>query len=152
MLVHANEPAVEVRQEVHATLPRLRALSEARAMEPRGDGKWVRKEILGHLLDSAANNHQRFVRARFADPFVWPGYDQNAWVAAHGYRGRSWTELVELWAGLNGQVAAAMASVPADRMTTACAIGADPPAPLEWWMRDYVRHMRHHLAQILDEG
>ena len=130
-------------------LPRLRAVSEPRAAESRGDGKWVRKEILGHLIDSAANNHQRFVRARFNNPFAWPGYDQNAWVAAHEYRGRAWAELVDLWAGLNAHLAAAMDSVPADRLATSCTIGDDPPASLEWWMRDYVRHMRHHLAQIL---
>ena len=139
----------ELRAEVEAALPRLRALSEARAAESRGAGKWVRKEILGHLIDSAANNHQRFVRARFSDRFVWPGYDQNAWVDAHGYRERPWSELVDLWAGLNGHLAIAMSRVPADRLDTECAIGDDPPAALEWWMHDYVRHMRHHLAQIL---
>lgn len=120
-------------------------------MRHRGAGKWVAKEILGHLIDSAANNHQRFVRARFTDRFEWPGYDQNAWVAVHAYRDRRWIELVDLWAGLNLQVAAAIASTPAERLATPCLIGADPPAPLEWWMRDYLRHLRHHLAQILDE-
>src|ERR687889_2348450 len=96
--------ARELRGEVAASLPRLRALTESDAGKDRGDGKWVRKEILGHLIDSAANNHQRFVRARAADPFVWPGYEQDAWVAAHGYRDRSWSELVELWVAMNRQV------------------------------------------------
>lgn len=145
-----SHAARELRAEVDAALPRLRAVTAARAGESRGEGKWVRKEILGHLIDSAANNHQRFVRARFSDPFTWPGYDQDAWVSAHGYRERSWTELIDLWAALNEQVAAAMRSVPPDRMSTSCAIGSDPPATLDWWMHDYVRHMRHHLAQILD--
>ena len=142
--------ASELRAEVAAALPRLRAMTETRAEASRGDGKWVRTEILGPLLDSAANNHQRFVRARFSNPFAWPGYDQDAWVAAHRYRERPWGELIDLFAGLNGQVAAAMESVPADRLATSCTIGSDPPATLEWWMHDYVRHMRHHLAQILD--
>jgi CTP:molybdopterin cytidylyltransferase MocA len=146
-----DHAAEELRAEVTTALPRLRALSEARAGQSRGDGKWVRKEILGHLIDSAANNHQRFVRARVSDPFVWPGYDQNAWVAAHGYRERSWTELVDLWAGLNAHLTTAMNSVPADRLAIECVIGDQPPASLEWWMRDYVRHMRHHLAQILGD-
>ena len=145
-----NPGANELRAEVAAALPRLRALSEARAAAPRGDGKWVRKEILGHLIDSAANNQQRFVRAPFSDPFVWPGYDQNAWVSAHAYRERPWTELVDLWAASNEQVAAAMRSVPADRLGTSCVIGSDPAVTLEWLMGDYVRHMRHHLAQILE--
>jgi hypothetical protein len=139
---------VELRAEVAQALPRLRGISEVHSGESRGPGKWVRKEILGHLIDSAANNHQRFVRARFTERFVWPGYDQNAWVAAHAYRDRRWGDLVDLWAALNSQVAAAMESVPPDRLATACVIGEDPPASLEWWMHDYVRHLRHHLAQI----
>ncbi|MGH9350055.1 MAG: DinB family protein [Vicinamibacterales bacterium] len=143
--------ATELRDEVHAALPRLRAMSEEWASQSRGAGRWIRKEILGHLIDSAANNHQRIVRARFSDPFVWPDYDGNAWVPVHGYGARPWTELVDLWAGLNGQVAAAMASVPSDRLETSCRIGGDPPVSLDWLMRDYVRHLRHHLAQILGE-
>lgn len=142
--------ARDLRAEVETALPRLRGLSEEQAAAPRGDGKWVRKEILGHLIDSAANNQQRFVRGRFTDPFVWPGYDQNAWVSAHGYRERPWTELVDLWAASNEQIAAAMRSVPPERLATSCVIGNDPPVTLEWLMHDYVRHMRHHLAQILD--
>ena len=145
-----NSAARELQAEVEAALPRLRALSEARAAEPRGDGKWLRKEILGHLIDSAANNQQRFVRARSSNPFVWPGYDQDAWVVAHGYRERSWTDLVDLWAMSNEQIAAAMRSVPPERLATSCVIGSDPAVTLEWLMHDYLRHMRHHLAQILE--
>jgi DinB superfamily len=148
-VVHAA--VSELRGEVAAALPRLRAVSDGGAAAPRGDGKWVRKEILGHLIDSAANNQQRFVRARFNDPFVWPGYDQNAWVSAHGYRERRWSDLIDLWAASNEQVAAAMSSVPSDRLATSCVIGNDPAVTLEWLMHDYVRHMRHHLAQILDD-
>jgi hypothetical protein len=150
MSMPAAPPAAVLRDEVRAALPRLRSISEERSLESRGDGKWVRREILGHLIDSAANNQQRFVRARSSNPFVWPGYDQNAWVAAHAYRDRPWSELVDLWAAFNAQVAAAMESVPADRLATTCMIGNEPPASLEWWMRDYVRHMRHHLNQICD--
>jgi DinB superfamily len=143
-----NPAARELRAEVEASLPRLRALSETRAAASRGDGKWVRKEILGHLIDSATNNQQRFVRARFSDPFVWPGYEQDAWVSAHGYRDRRWTELVDLWAAINEHVAAAISSIPPDRLATSCVIGNDPAVTLEWLTHDYLRHMRHHLAQI----
>jgi hypothetical protein len=111
----------------------------------------VRKEILGHLIDSAANNHQRFVRAPLADPYAGPGYEQNAWVSLHRYRERPWGELLDLWAALNAHVAYAMEAVPAERLGTRCLIGDNPPVTLEWVMRDYLRHLRHHLAQILDE-
>ncbi len=150
MTMQVGAAAAELRRELSASAPRLLALGEARASASRGEGKWVRKEILGHLIDSAANNHQRFVRARFVDSFTWPGYQQDEWVAVHGYRERPWADLVDLWTVLNTHLAFAMDSVPAERLATPCIIGGDPPAPLGWWMDDYVRHMRHHLAQILD--
>jgi len=144
------EVAGELRDEVDAVLPRLRRMAEADVSRDRGPGKWMKKEILGHLIDSAANNHQRFVRAPAADPFVGPGYDQNAWVAANRYRERPWSELVDLWAGLNRHLAHVIAGVPAEKLQTRCLIGDSQPAPLEWWIRDYVHHLKHHLAQIVD--
>jgi hypothetical protein len=143
--------AGELQAKVDALWPTLRALSEAEASADRGAGKWVRKEILGHLIDSAANNQQRFIRAPLVDPFVWPGYDQNRWVSIHGYRHRPWLELVDLWAGMNGQVARAMAAVPPDRLATECVIG-EHRGTLEWWMQDYIRHLAHHLDQIVGGG
>jgi len=145
------ELASELRDEIESALPRLRRLPEADVTRNRGAGKWSKKEILGHLIDSAANNHQRFVRAQASDPFVGPGYDQNMWVAVHGYRGRPWTELLDLWAGLNRHLAHVIAAVPPERLQTRCVIGDNEPAPLVWWIRDYVGHLRHHLAQLLGD-
>lgn len=141
--------AEELRREVDAVTRRLHALTDAEAASDRGAGKWTIKEVLGHLIDSAANNHQRFVRAPLSESFVWPGYEQNAWVSSQRYRDRPWAELVDLWAALNRHCAHAMESVPASRFETRCTIGDDAPVTLEWLMRDYLRHLRHHLAQIL---
>jgi hypothetical protein len=133
---------------VTEALPALRALTEAEADRDRGPGKWTRKEVLGHLIDSAANNHQRFVRAQQAERLVWPGYEQNAWVAVQAYRSRTWEELLGLWEALNRHLAHVMANVPPERLKTQCLIGDNPPETLEWWMTDYTRHLNHHLAQI----
>lgn len=143
-----RELAGELRSEVDSACVRLRVLDESAASADRGAGKWVRKEILGHLIDSAANNHQRFVRAPAADPFVWPGYEQNAWVSANRYRDRPWAELVDLWASLNRHLGYAIESVPASALQTRCIVGSNEPVTLEWLMRDYLRHLRQHLAQI----
>jgi hypothetical protein len=134
---------------VDAAAPRLRALSDRQAMRTRGAGKWVIKEILGHLIDSAANNQQRFVRARAADPLIFPGYDQSDWVEAHGYRARPWSELVEIWIAYNTQIAQIISSTPAARRAVRCRIGDNQEVTLEALMNDYVRHTEHHLAQIL---
>ena len=142
------EVAAALRTEVDRAAAYFRSLGEADVTRGRGSGKWVKKEILGHLIDSAANNHQRFVRAQFADPFIWPGYDQRAWVPVHRYRERPWAELVDLWAALNRHVAAVIEAVPAQKLQTSCIIGDSEAASLEWWMRDYLRHLKHHLAQL----
>jgi hypothetical protein len=142
------EIAAALRAEVDRAAMYFRTIGEADASHSRGGGQWFKKEILGHLIDSAANNHQRFVRAQFADPFAWPGYDQEAWVSLHRYRERPWAELVELWVGLNRHLAAVIEAVPAEKLETVCQIGDAEAAPLEWWIRDYLRHLRHHLGQL----
>jgi len=146
-----RQVARELRSEIDSALVRLRALTDADVEAGPGAGTWTRKEILGHLIDSAANNHQRFVRAQAEDPFIWPGYAQDAWVAVQRYGERPWAELVELWAALNRHVAHAIESVPEAKRGTRCVIGSDDPVTLEWLMRDYLAHLRHHLAQILTE-
>jgi len=77
--------------------PQLLALSEAQASAPAKGMRWSRKELIGHLNDSAGNNHQRFVRAQYQERMSFPRYVQDEWIAAQGYRERPWSELVELW-------------------------------------------------------
>jgi hypothetical protein len=143
--------ASALRSEVDRAAVGFRRLKESDVLRDRGPGKWVKKEILGHLIDSAANNHQRFVRAQIANPFIGPGYDQQTWVQVQRYRERPWLELVELWVGLNRHVAWIIENVPADRLQTSCTIGDREPMSLEWGMRDYLRHLRHHLEQLAEE-
>ena len=141
--------AQELRSEIDAAAVRLGELTEAEAVRERGAGKWILKEILGHLIDSATNNHQRFVRAQLADPLVFPAYSQDAWVGLQRYRDESWGELLQLWLALNKHVAHVIESVPEPKLQTRCIIGESEPVTLEWLMRDYLRHLRHHLGQIL---
>lgn len=70
------------------------------------------------------------------------------WVALHGYRERPWLELVDLWAALNRHVAVVIESVPLEKLQTPCIVGDRGPVTLEWWMQDYLRHLKHHLDQI----
>lgn len=143
-----KELADELRAEVRRAEGPLRAISEEAASASRGPGRWVVKEILGHLIDSAVNNHQRFVWALLVSPLELPDYDQEVWVAVQRYRERLWAELVELWVALNLHLAVVMEDVPAERLQTLCRIGNNEPATLEWWMRHYLQHVKHHLEQI----
>ena len=117
------ELASAIRGEVERALIRFSGWGESDVTRDRGAGKWGRKEILGHLIDSAANNHQRFVRAQLTSSFVGPGYDQQTWVSLHRYRERPWADLVALWVALNRHVAAVIERVPAEKLQTPCIIG-----------------------------
>jgi hypothetical protein len=139
--------AEAIRAEVDRASTAFRGWNDGDVSTALGVGKWSRKEILGHLIDSALNNHQRVVRAQFSSSLVF-GYDQVAWVKANAYRRRAWSELVELWVTLNRHFAAAVELVPAAKLGTPCAAGEEEAKPLEWWIRDYVRHMKHHVEQI----
>ena len=118
---------------------------------PLRGGGWTRKQILGHLIDSAANNHHRFVRAQFEPDFSMPGYAQPQWVATQEYTERPWTELVALWSAYNRHLLFLMERVPQDRLRNSVRVGAGEPMTLEFLMVDYVRHLKHHLDQILDK-
>ena len=113
----------------------------------------------GHLIDSAAHNHQRFVRARWQDDLVFNGYQQDQWVATQGYQAAPWLELVDLWASYNFHLARVMRDVPESVRFREHArhnldelawqtVPRDRPATLDFFMRDYVAHLQHHLRQI----
>lgn len=113
-------------------------------------GHWSKKQILGHLVDSASNNHQRFVRAQLQDELTWPGYDQSGSVRVQQYSDYPWPALVELWASYNHFLAHVLESVPESKRYTICRIGDYAPMTLEELALDYIRHMEHHLSQIND--
>jgi hypothetical protein len=151
--------AEALRRTVARAAPRLRAMPTDAAARPRIPGKWSPAQIVGHLIDSASNNHQRFVRARFQTDLRFPGYDQDAWVEAQRYASAPWPDLVELWAAFNLHLARVMESTPADILRAARSdhdldviawevVPANEPVTLEYFMRDYVGHLQHHLRQI----
>ena len=161
---HASTPlyAGELRRAVDEATPRLLELSDAQAKRRPRPGKWSPAEIIGHLIDSASNNHQRFVRAQFQEDLVFPGYDQDAWVLFQAYRDAHWVELVTLWKTFNIQIARIMDNSPESVRNAPRAkhnldelawqpVPADQPATLDYFMSDYVDHLKHHLRQIFPD-
>ena len=127
---------------------RLGQLSANAAESKPSPTKWAAKEELGHLLDSAANNHQRIVRAQFEENPAMPGYEQNRWVSVHGYSRREWKELIDVWRALNRQLLAAAEAVPAGGWSRTLTIAGSEPLTLQFVFEDYLAHMLHHLQHI----
>lgn len=111
--------------------------------------RWSKKEILGHLVDSASNNHQRFVRAALEGTLTFPGYEQEGWARIQRHGDAEWSQLLVLWSTYNLRLATVIEGLPASAASVPCRIGSAEPVTLSWLVEDYIRHMRHHLRQLI---
>jgi len=133
---------------VDAAEPRLRTVGEAESLVPALPGGWSRKQLMGHLIDSASNNHQRFVRAMLADTLEFPRYEQDGNIRVQAVQEADWRLLVSLWASYNRFLAHVIARIPANKLETVCRIGPYEPVTLRYLAEDYLTHLKHHLGQI----
>ncbi len=127
----------------------LRDISEEQSLTAFREGGWTRKEILGHLIDSALNNHQRFVRAALNGSYEGPTYEQAAWVNIHGYRSMPWANLLEHWRLQNLLLGEVVQRVPERSLDAPCRVGDNVPVTLRFLIEDYLVHLEYHLDQIL---
>ncbi|HEX3229824.1 MAG TPA: DinB family protein [Pyrinomonadaceae bacterium] len=153
----------DFKQTIESANARLRQISEAQSQQPSAEDHWSAKQVIGHLIDSAANNHARFVLAQLKDDLLFPGYEQDGWVRVQQYQNEPWPQLVDLWRAYNLHLVHVMSSVPQEKLTTPCTqhslqtiafetVSANEPVTLEYLMTDYVVHLKHHLGQILGDA
>lgn len=150
----------EFSRVLESAAERLLEIPEAET-EAALDGGWCAKQILGHLIDSAANNHARFVRAQLQDDLAFEGYDQEGWVRVQKYEQEAWVSLVDLWTNYNLHLLHVIENIPDDvlmRLRTKHSLDkiawqtvpANEPATLDYFIRDYFGHLKEHLGQIFD--
>ena len=143
-----TELAVQFEADLKAIRTALLAVRPSLADTPWRVGGWTRKQIVGHLCDSAANNRQRFVRASTDGQYAGPGYAQDAWVAAHGYADQPWETLLKWWQVEHEILRTVVARIPADRLQVVCVVGDHAPVTLQFLIEDYLTHQKWHLKQI----
>ncbi|HEY1803022.1 MAG TPA: DinB family protein [Terracidiphilus sp.] len=140
--------ANEFRADIEKLRTALLAISPELADVPWRPGGWTRKQIVGHLLDSATNNRQRFVRSAIDGHYAGPGYAQDAWVDAHGYSDKSWESLLRWWQAEHEILMAAVDQISEDRLEAICTVGDDAPVTLRFLVKDYIRHQKGHFKQL----
>ena len=153
-----DDSLIEFNQTLNDAARRLSGVPADRAARPMAGG-WSAQQILGHLIDSAANNHQRFVRAQFTDHLDFPGYEQEQWVLAQHYETEPWSRLLALWLAYNHHLAHVVAGIAPEALSRPRArhsldriawrpVPADQPATLDYLIRDYLGHLQDHLRQL----
>ena len=144
--------ADSIEQGVNASAERWCNLPEQTLRFRPSEDAWSIKEITGHLIDSAANNHQRFVRLQLLEKLTFPDYGQDNihWVRIQNYQDRTWDELLGLWRHYNIQLAYIIRSVDPSCLSNIWQLDAQNRVTLYELMTDYLRHLEAHLDQIND--
>lgn len=140
----------------------LLEITDEQASQKPAPGKWTKKEILGHLIDSASNNHKRFVLAQYTDDMIFDGYEQDKWVEAQKYNEADWELLVNIFMTMNSHIVHIMRNTPLEVLTKKRknhnlhqiawkTVPETEETTLEYFYQDYIGHMKHHLNQILQD-
>jgi hypothetical protein len=139
--------AHSLRQIVDLHVTELKKIPASKFEYKLSPTKWSKKEIIGHLVDSAQSNMRRFVMGQYQDnPHIV--YDQNRWVAANGYQSWNSEQLIDLWYLLNVQVSQVLELMPAEMKDRE--VSTESVHSIEWLASDYVKHLAHHLHQVLE--
>lgn len=138
-------------QQILSAVPaKLAAISDDAASVKISAIKWSKKEIMGHLIDSASNNHQRFVRLQIEDHVKLPKYRQNEWVAVQHWQEKEWSAIIALWQLFNEHIAYIFGHVDETKLAHTVTLG-ETSFTLQFLIDDYVDHMEHHLKQVFEQ-
>lgn len=142
-----KQTASQLEKIIDQHLPALLQIPEEEFARKPSAAKWSKKEIMGHLADSAQSNIRRFIIAQYDNrPYIV--YNQDKWVAIAGYQQWDTRTIIDLWYLLNKQVCAILRNTAADMYTRECQ--TQEVHTIEWLAADYVKHLQHHLHVVLD--
>ncbi len=145
---------------VHKATNEIQAIPEEQMSKKPAENKWSKREILGHLIDSAYNNHRRFIKATTQDHLIFEGYDQDAWVNINNYQNRTTAEVIHLWRETNLNLCFMLPKLSDDLLLkkttqhhfhTMCMqlLPVGEASNLAYLIWDYIFHQEYHLNQII---
>lgn len=146
-----KQVAAELRLIVNTYSTTFTALQEEDFSAKKNDATWSKKEVVGHLIDSAQNNLRRFIVGQYEANPTHIVYDQDFWVKANNYQNMTSMDVIVLWMLANFRIAEVLENMPEAKYSKQCNTGKDTPQlyTLEWLAQDYVKHMKHHINQVI---
>lgn len=146
-----KEVVRELREIVETFSKRIAEIPEVEFSAKPISTKWSKKEVLGHLIDSAENNLRRFICGQYELPPTKIRYEQDFWVNANGYKNSPSSEVVTNWKLINLKICRVLSSMPPENYFKQCDLGKTEANlyTIEWLAVDYVKHLKHHLNQII---
>ncbi len=149
--VDTNAAMKQLELHIESFPQKIKQLSEEELLSKAAENKWSKKEILGHLIDSAVNNLKRFTDIQFSNqPYTIISYNQTELVIVNDYQNLPLDHLLELWQSLNRQIVFVVKRIPAEKLS----YSVDPQyenkeiKTMSWVICDYVAHMEHHFRQV----
>jgi hypothetical protein len=139
--------AVELERLINKHFSALHSLPEDILTARPSPQKWSKKEIIGHMIDSAQNNARRFIVAQYEEtPHIV--YNQDKWVALSGYQHYDSNDLVNFWLLTNRHICSLLRNINKEMESRECKTEATHS--IKWLAADYIKHLKHHLHQVLD--
>lgn len=136
-------------QLVHSFYSKRDAFNLEHVSEKPHPETWSKKEILGHLIDSAINNLQRFTEIQHSPkPYTIRRYNQNELVIANQYQQADLLELVDLWKATNDRILAVVRNLSPSQLDFSIITPNGEQRTLSWLIDDYFAHLEHHLTQL----
>jgi hypothetical protein len=141
----------ELRDLIETYSEKIGAISDSDFYVKPLPTKWSKVEVLGHLIDSAQNNLRRFVCGQYESAPPWIVYDQDFWVSANSYKKAKKETIIHLWRLLNERICEILKTMPESNYERQCNTGrtSEQLHSLQWLAEDYVKHLKHHLNQII---
>jgi len=129
---------------------KYKGLDNEIASKRPGTDRWTLKEIVGHLIDSASNNHQRFVRLQIVDELIFPGYgkDNSKWLEIEKYNELNFYDIISLWKQYNILIGNIIKETDEGKLENYWIKSDGDKITLKDLMIDYVRHMREHVKHF----
>ena len=122
---------------------------DAAVLEAKIPGKWSKKEILGHLVDSAVHNLVRFTEIHYVEkPYRHRPYNQMDLVNLNQYQIMDIQDLTQLWFSINSQIIRIMKAVDEKALDYKIILSDESIIDLKFLMTDYVDHLEHHIRQL----